>query len=180
MDFLDLAAKRCSVRGYLDRAVEREKIERCLEAARLAPSACNSQPWKFVVIDEPPLRGKVAKLTFGPVLSFNHFSMTAPVLVLLIAERPKLVARIGGKVKRKNFTQMDIAIAAEHFCLAAAEQDLGTCIMGWFDEKAAKNLLKIPARKRIELIITVGHPAPAGENPKRRKGLDEIRSYNRY
>ncbi|MCK5174079.1 MAG: nitroreductase family protein [Planctomycetes bacterium] len=180
MDFLGLAAKRCSVRGYLDRAVEREKIERCLEAARLAPSACNSQPWKFVVIDAPELRGKVAKLTFGPVLSFNHFSMTAPVLVLLIAERPKLIAKIGGKVKRKNFTQMDIAIAAEHFCLAAAEQGLGTCIMGWFDEKAAKNLLKIPPKKRIELIITAGYPDPEYDHPKKRKNLNDIRSYNRY
>lgn len=180
MDFLDLAAKRCSVRRYLGRAVEREKIERCLDAARLAPSACNSQPWKFVVIDEPQLRDKVAKLTFGPVLSFNHFSMTAPVLVLLIAERPKIIAKIGGKLKQKNFTQMDIAIAAEHFCLAAAEQDLGTCIMGWFDEEGVKNLLNIPAKKRIELIITAGYPDPEYDHPKKRKPLDKIRTYNRY
>ena len=89
MKFLDLVKKRQSVRAYLDRPVDREIIERCLEAARLAPSACNSQPWKFLVIDEPELKNKIAKQTYGKLISFNHFSLQAPVLVLIISENTR-------------------------------------------------------------------------------------------
>ena len=155
MSFLELAKKRQSVRGYLDTAVEREKIERCVEAARLSPSACNSQPWKFIIVDEPMLRAKVAGETFGKILTFNHFSMEAPVLVLIVSQRSKLFASFGSVVKRKNFSQMDVGIAAEHFCLQAAEEGLGTCMMGWFDEKNVKKILSIPKLKRIELIINL-------------------------
>ena len=78
MTFLDLVNQRQSCRAYLEQPVEREKLERCLEAARLAPSACNSQPWHFIVVDEPDLRRAVAQETFGQIVSFNHFTMDGP------------------------------------------------------------------------------------------------------
>lgn len=180
MDFLDLVKARQSVRKYLNKPVEREKIERCLEAARLAPSASNSQPWRFIVIDEPKLREAAARETFSQFLSFNHFSLQAPVLILLISERPKLSARIGGIIKDKDFSLIDIGITAEHFCLQAAEEGLGTCILGWFNENGVKKLLSIPQQKRVELIITIGYPASNKMHPKERKEMDQIRSYNSY
>ena len=180
MSFLDLVNKRYSVRNYQSSAVPREKIERCIEAARLAPSACNSQPWKFIVVDEPELRNKLAKAAFEGFLDFNHFAFKAPVLVLIVSERQKMSAKFGGSVKRKNFSQMDVGIAAEHLCLQAAEEGLGTCMLGWFNEKKVKKLLSIPALKRVELMISVGYSADAKIANKKRKGKDEILSYNKY
>lgn len=178
MKFLDLVKKRQSVRAYLDRPVDREIIERCLEAARLAPSACNSQPWKFLVIDEPELKNKIAKQTYGKLISFNHFSLQAPVLVLIISERAKFTAQIGGFLKRRNFRLMDIGIAAEHFCLQAAEDGLGTCMMGWFNERKVNKLLGLPKMKRVELVIAAGYASSEEIRTKKRKDIDQMRSYN--
>jgi len=180
MKFLDLVKNRQSVRGYLSKEVEREKIERCLEAARLAPSASNSQPWSFIVIDEPKLKEAVAKETFSQLISFNHFSLQAPVLIILISERPGFLNKVAEAIKDKQFSLIDIGITVEHFCLQAAEEGLGTCILGWFNEKGVKKLLNIPQQKRVELIITVGYPASNQIRPKKRKPIDKIKSYNTY
>jgi len=180
MSFLDLVKTRRSVREYLDKPVEREKIKRCLEAARLAPSARNLQPWNFLVIDNPELKEKVARKTFNKVISFNRFSLKAPVLILVLSERPKLTNKIGEIVKDKPFVLMDIGMAAENLCLQATEEGLGTCILGWFDEEGIKKLLNIPASKRIELIITMGYPGDSPVLPKERKEMNQIRCYNTY
>jgi nitroreductase len=180
MNFLDLVKTRQSVRKYLNKMVEKEKIERCLEAARLAPSASNSQPWKFIIVDDPKLKEAVAKETFDRIISFNRFSLQAPVLILLISERSGLVRKIAEVIKDKAFSLIDIGITAEHFCLQATEEGLGTCILGWFKEKEIKKLLNIPLFKRIELIITLGYPESVEILPKERKAIDEIRSYNHY
>ena len=180
MKFLDLVKTRQSVKKYLDKPIEREKIERCLEAARLAPSANNSQPWSFIVVDDPKLKEAVARKTFDRVISFNKFSLQAPVLIVLLSERPSFFSRIGSAVKDKQFSLIDIGITAEHLCLQAAEEGLGTCMLGWFNEKGVKKLLNIPFTKRIELIITMGYPESDQIPPKKRKSIDQIRSYNNY
>lgn len=181
MDFLNLVKTRYSVRGYLDKPVKREKIERCLEAARLAPSTSNSQPWRFIVVDDPELKDAVARETFGKLLSFNHFSLQAPVLIVVISEKPSLTVRIAGVIKKRKFNIIDIGIAAEHLCLQAVEEGLGTCILGWFNEAGVKKLLKIPNHRRVELIITMGYPDESvKKGPKKRKEMDIIRSYNHY
>ncbi len=181
MSFLDLVKTRQSVRKYsAGKPVEREKIERCIEAARLAPSACNSQPWRFVVVDDPKLKKAVARETFGKLVSFNHFSLEAPVLVVMVTEKPNMTSWIGRVVKNRQYYLMDIGIAAEHFCLQAAEIGLGTCMLGWFDEEGVKKLLGVPKRKRIDLIIAVGYTEVNKERPKKRKETHLISSYNRY
>ena len=172
MKFLDLVKTRQSVRGYLSKEVGREKIERCLEAARLAPSANNSQPWSFIVINDPKLKEAVARKTFDSVISFNRFSLQAPVLILIISERPSFFSRIGSAIKDKQFSLIDIGITAEHLCLQAAEEGLGTCILGWFNEKGVKKLLNISPSKRVELIITVGYPESTEIRPKKRKPIN--------
>jgi nitroreductase len=179
MNFLELVRERQSVREYLDRPVEREKIERCLEAARYAPSACNSQPWRFIVVDDPCLKAEVAKKTSGRLLSFNRFVLEAPVLVLVMSGKSNLPARLGAVVKKRQFNLIDVGIAAEHFCLQAVEEGLGTCMLGWFDEEGVKNLLGIRAR-RVDLIIAVGYPASTEIRPKRRKKAEQIESYNSF
>jgi nitroreductase len=178
MDFLDLARRRQSDRGFLDRPVTREQIERCLEAARLAPSACNSQPWFYVVVDDPELRTAVADRLRG--VAMNRFAPTAPVVVAVVAETPTLLPRFGGLVKDKPYHLMDIGMAVEHLCLQAAEEGLGSCIIGWFDEAGVKRLLGIPKGKRVPLVVAIGYPARPETRVKVRKGLDEVRTYNRY
>jgi len=178
--FLDLVKKRQSVREYLDKAVEREKIESCLEAARLAPSANNSQPWSFIVIDDLKLKEAVARKTFNRVISFNRFSLQAPALILLLSERPSFFSRIGSILKDKQFSLIDIGITAEHLCLQATEEGLGTCMLGWFNEKGVKKLVNIPPQIRVELIITIGYPMSDEIQPKERKEINQIRSYNSY
>jgi nitroreductase len=180
MSFLDLANKRYSVRNYKNTPVPQEKINRCIEAARLAPSACNSQPWKFIVVDDLKFIKELAKAAFKGILDFNHFAFKAPVLVLIVSERQKMFAKFGGIVKKKNFSLIDIAIAAEHLCLQAAEEGLGTCMLGWFNEKKVKKTLSIPKLKRVELIISVGFSADENIPHKNRKSIDEILSYNKY
>ena len=180
MSFLDIANKRYSVRNYKNVSVPQEKINRCVEAARLAPSACNSQPWKFIIVDDPELVNELAKAAFEGLLNFNHFAFKAPVLILIVSERQKAFAKFGSIVKRKNFSQMDIGIVAEHFCLQAAEEELGTCMLGWFNERKVKKILSIPKLKRIELMISAGFSADDNIPQKNRKDVDDILSYNKY
>jgi len=181
MNFLELVNKRQSCRAYDPlRPVENVKIERCLEAARLAPSACNAQPWKFVVVDEPGLKEKIAAAADARFLGMNRFTKDSPVLVVVVRESANLTSKLGTLLKDKPYPLMDIGIAVGHFCLQATSEDLGTCIMGWFDEKKVKQLLGIPANKRAELIISVGYPETDDLRKKIRKPVDEIRSYNRY
>ncbi|HNW70217.1 MAG TPA: nitroreductase family protein [Bacteroidales bacterium] len=179
MTFLELIKLRQSSRKYSPRVVEREKIQRCIEAARLAPSACNSQPWTFVVVDDPELCGKVARETYNTVIPFNRFVVQAPVIVAIVMEKPSMVSQIGGRVRKKDFYLIDTGIAAEHFCLQAAEEGLGTCMLGWFNEKNVQKLLNIPKKRHIGLLITVGY-SESRLREKTRKPINKILKYNRY
>jgi len=179
-NFLELAKKRQSDRKYLNKPVEKEKIERCLEAARLAPSACNAQPWKFIVVDNPEIKNKLADETFDRILPLNHFTKQAPLHIAVVMEKPNITSKLGEMIRDKKFTLIDIGIATEHFCLQAADDGLGTCIIGWFNEKNVKRILGIPKQKRAILIITLGYPDRNKIRPKSRKKISEIRSYNKY
>ena len=156
--------------------MERDLVVKCLEAARLAPSACNSQPWKFVVVDDRELVRKVGEAAAG--MGMNGFAREVPVIVAVVLEKMNLTARIGSVIKDKEYSLLDVGIAVEHFCLQAAELGLGTCIMGWFNEKKVKELLGIRG-KRVPLLVSLGYPA--GENRKKiRKSMDEMSSWNKY
>lgn len=181
MNFQELINIRQSVRKYCDKTVEPEKIEQILEAVHLAPSACNSQPWRIIIADEPELKNEVAKATFSKTINFNKFAVEAPVIAVLVIEKAKLIAQIGGSIKNMEYPQIDIGIAAAHFCLQAAELGLGTCMIGWFDEKKIKELLAIPKNRKIGLVITVGYPPDDYKLRKKiRKPLSEICGFNRY
>lgn len=178
MDFLELVNARQSDRAYdKSRPVEREKLERILEAARLSPSACNAQPWKFVVVDDPELSVKVGKATAG--LGMNKFAKDAPVHILIVEESMNITSMLGSKIKDKYFPLVDIGIAAAHISLATESEGLGSCILGWFDEKGIKKLLGIPEKKRLLLDITIGYSMKP-KRPKSRKPKEKVISYNKY
>ena len=180
MNFLDLVSNRQSVRAYdTQKPVEKDKIERILQAAQLAPSACNSQPWHIIVVDDPELKNKVADATSARVLGMNHFTKQAPVHLVLVEEKVNLSSGIGGWVKQKDYAQMDLGIIAAHIVLAAHAEGLGSCILGWFNEPAMRELLSIPESKRVWLDITIGYSVqPLRE--KKRKSINEIVTFNSY
>jgi nitroreductase len=181
MIFQELIGKRQSVRKYQDKPVEREKIEKIIEAVHHAPSACNSQPWKIIIVDDPVLKNDVARATFSKTISFNKFAVEAPVIAVLVIEKAKLIAQIGGSIKNMEYPKIDIGIAASHFCLQAAELDLGTCMIGWFDEKKIQKLLKIPEKRKIGLVISLGYPLDGYKlRQKFRKPLEGICGFNSY
>ena len=180
MDFLELVSSRQSVRAFdPERSVEKEKIDRIIEAARLAPSACNAQPWSFVLVDEPDLKNKIADTTSSRVLGINHFTKQAPLHLLVVEEKVNLSSGVGGWIKNKDYAQLDLGIVTSHIVLAAEAEGLGTCIVGWFNEDKVRELLHIPSSKRVWLDIVIGY----GTQPlrkKKRKSVDKILSYNRY
>ncbi|MBR6755969.1 MAG: nitroreductase family protein [Peptococcaceae bacterium] len=177
MDFLTLAGKRQSDRAYQDQPVKREDILTCLEAARLAPSACNSQPWKFVVVDEPALRAQVAAAIANNPAGINKFAETAPVFVAVVEEQAKL---FNDKIPSDTWAYYDLGAATEHFCLQAAELGLGTCIMGAFDNDKVKELLQIPAERKLRVIVALGYPSSDVLRTKMRKEIKDIASFNGY
>ena len=178
MDFLELVKARQSDRAYdKNRPVEEEKLERILEAARLAPSACNAQPWKFVVVNDPALSIEVGKASAG--LGMNKFAKDAPVHILIVEESMNVTSLLGSKIKDKYFPLVDIGIAASHICLAAEAEGLGSCILGWFDERKIKELVGIPQKKRLLLDITIGYSLKP-KKPKVRKPKEKVISYNKY
>ena len=177
-DFLSLVRSRQSDRAYdSDRLVEQEKLARILEAARLAPSACNAQPWKFVIVTDRELSLRVGKAAAG--LGMNKFAKDAPVHILVVEESANITSLLGGKVKDKHFPLIDIGIVAAHITLAAESEGLGSCILGWFDEKEIKKLVGIPSSKRLLLDITIGYSLK-DKRKKVRKELNKIASYNKY
>jgi len=179
-NLLSLIKQRQSDRAYdSNRPVEAEKLDYILEAARLAPSACNAQPWKLIVVNDPDTRQQVASTIADKTLGMNHFAYQAPVLIVLVEEKPNLSSRVGGWIKQKYYPDTDLGILAAYITLAAAEQGLGSCIVGWFAEKKLVDLLGIPSTKRPFLVVTLGYSTqPLRE--KKRKTIKQLVSYDHY
>lgn len=179
-NFFELVSFRQSDRAFdPNRPVEEEKIRKILETVRLAPSACNSQPWHFIVVDDPEIKNKLADAVASKVLNMNHFAKQAPVHIVIVEEKPNLSASFGSWIKDKNFAHIDIGIAAAHLVLAAEDEGLGSCIMGWFDEDKVRKLLGIPSNKRVLLDVVIGYSTQSSRK-KTRKALEQITSRNRY
>lgn len=178
MDFSQLLLNRQSVRKYRDTPVEAEKLQQLIEAVRLAPSACNAQPWTLILVDEPQLKNQVAQATRSKSLGLNSFATQAPVIAVLVVETPKWTVRLGALIQRREFPLIDIGIAAAHLCLQATALGLDSCMMGWFDEKTIKTLLSIPRGRRIGLVISLGY-APQNY-PLRTKSRKEPLAMSRF
>ena len=176
---LELIVSRQSDRKYSDKPVEKEKLDRIIEAGRMAPSACNAQPWKFIVVNEPDLLLKIAEATSAKLIGMNSFVGQAPLMIVVVREQPNLTSKVGGTIKNKDYSLIDIGIASENICLQAEAEGLGSCMIGWFDERMLRKILGIPKSKRVELIITLGYSL-SEQREKRRKPSEVTVSYNKY
>lgn len=169
MDFLEIANHRQSCRSYdPDRPVEREKLEAILEAVRLAPSACNAQPYHLTVCRGETAKA-VAKATQG--MGMNKFADQAPVLIVISEAPYTKAAALGAKVKGNDYRSIDIGIAAAYLTAEAAAQSLGSCILGWLDDDKIRKIcgLSYPVR----LVVTLGYAADT-QREKKRKDLSEL------
>lgn len=175
-DFLELCKTRQSCRNFSGKAVEREKLERCIEAASLAPSGCNSQPWSFVVIDDPKLLQEVAKCA-QPMEGLNQFTDKAGAFIVVLEEHAVLMPMIRKLLDSQYFAKGDLGAATVSICYEAADQGLGTCILGMYDREKLCQLLSIPMEKQFGAFIAVGYPAEETIRPKVRKPLADIARY---
>lgn len=156
MSLKEIFEKRKSIRVYEDRPVEDEKIASCLNAARLAPSACNLQPYKFFIL-KGAAREKFCSKVFTGIYSPCSFAARAPVIIALVSSKRKLTGFIGNAVQETDFSLIDIGIAGEHLVLEAAAQGLGTCWLGWFSKKEADKFLKLGIGEKTEILISMGY-----------------------
>ena len=174
MNFTEIAQTRQSCRSYdASREVEQEKLNAILESARLAPSACNAQPYKITVC-----RGEAAKKVAGAVqgMGMNKFASDAPVLLVLSEQPYNATAALGAKVKKNDYRSIDIGIMTAYLTAEATAQGLSTCILGWLDDAAIRKICDLDAP--VRLVITLGY-AKADDKlrQKKRKDLTELVAY---
>ena len=171
MSVLDTVRHRRSVRRYKAEAVPEDALARVLEAARLAPSAKNLQPWKFIVVREREAKEKLAEAAFG-----QTFMAEADLVIVACGFPDKAYPKQG---RFMNSWPIDVTIAFEHLILQAAEEGLGTCWIGAFEEAPVKALLGVPDDVRVMAMTPLGWPAESPRD-RGRKSLDEIVSYDRF
>lgn len=171
MKVLEVIQKRRSVRKYKEDPIPEEALLRVLEAARLAPSGKNFQPWKFIVVKDKALKEKLAQASAG-----QFFMAEAPIIIVGCGFPDNCYARMGRYMKSWS---VDVTIALEHLILQAQEEGLGTCWIGSFEEEEVKAILNVPEEVKVLALTPLGYP---DEIPRfrGRKSLDEIISYDRY
>ena len=173
MNFTEIALTRQSCRSYDEtREVEQEKLDSVLEAARLAPSACNSQPYYFTVC-----RGQAAKEVAAATqgMGMNKFSSQAPVLIVISEATYNKSAALGAKVKGNDYRSIDIGITTAYLTAEATAQGLSTCILGWFDDDKVRKICGID--QSVRLVITLGYAKDEALRNKKRKDISELVTY---
>ncbi len=185
MDVFRAIQWRRSVRRFSPRKIEREKIHRILEAARLAPSSSNRQAWHFVVIDDQSIIEQIPKQVLTGSKSIIAWIKDAPLIIA--GCYTKAYTHIIGQLFGHENHLVDVSIAMSHIVLAATALGIGTCYVGWYNEKSLKKLLRIPRHYSIAVLLALGYPIDrsteesiGGIAPRPRKRLDEIVSYNEY
>jgi nitroreductase len=173
MNFTEIALARQSCRSYDEsRDVESEKLSAILEAARLAPSACNSQPFHFTVC-----RGETAKAVAAATqgMGMNKFSSQAPVLIVISEGAYSKSAALGAKVKGNDYRSIDIGITTAYLTAEATAQGLSTCILGWLDDDKIRKICGLD--QPVRLVITLGYAKEDALRAKKRKELSELVTY---
>lgn len=170
-DFMNLCLRRQSCRKFADRPVEHEKLVSCIEAARLSPSGCNSQPWSFVVVETPELVAEVAKCRQE---GSNTFLDDAKAFIVVLEEHAVLMPKLRAILDSQYFAKGDLGAAVMSISYEAESQGLGTCIIGLYNRERLCELLDIPMEKRFGALIAVGYPADETVRPKTRKPLEDI------
>ena len=169
MELKEAIEKRKSIRDYEDKPIPEDMLLRVLEAARLAPSGGNSQPWKFIVVRDGKRRQKLAQSAAG-----QTFVAEAPVVIAAVATKPKIVMMC-----EVPEYAVDLAIAVHHITLAAVDEGLGTCWIGAFSQEEARGVLSVPEKYQIVALLPLGFTKQP-EGPKTRKSLNEIICYETF
>jgi nitroreductase len=169
MDLYVAIKSRYSARSYLNKPVEEEKLDRILDAARLAPSGSNRQPWKFVVVRDAGTRKKLVPVCFN-----QEFVGQAPVVIAAVGLMPDRIMSCG-----VPGDPVDVAIALEHVALAATAEGLGTCWIGSFHQDRIRALLGVPANAKVVEVMTLGYPADH-PRPKIRKLMKELVCHDQW
>ena len=175
MDILKAIKKRRSVRGYLDKTIPKQVLNRVLEAARLAPTAANKQPFKLVLVTDELTKAKLVEASRK-----QTFIAEAPIVVVGCAFPEESYQKIGGT---HTSEEIDISIVFDHLMLQAAEEGLGTCWIGAFDENKIKEILNIPSNVKVIGLTPLGYPSGGEFKPGKhleRKPLSEIVLYEKY
>lgn len=170
---------RRSIRRFLPTPVEPEKLRACLEAARIAPSAHNVQPWRILVVDDPALKERLAAAAFSGLYSGSKFAAQAPIILVLLARPGRIVARVGSRIQGVPFYLVDMGIAGEHIALQAQELGLATCWMGWFSYRRARKALGIPRAFKLVAMMPLGYAASRPQREPPRRAYEEIVSFNK-
>jgi len=170
MEVIDAIRSRKSVRSYLDKAVEKEKLSRVLQAARMAPSASNRQEWRFVVVTDPEKRRRLAEEAAG-----QRFIAEAPVVIAACAQTDGRIMRCG-----QACYPIDVAIAVDHLTLAAVAEGLGTCWIGSFDPEAVRRILAIPKEIVVVELLPLGYPRDPQPVAKSRLPIETIVRYESW
>lgn len=170
----DIIKHRRSVRAFSSRPVTREAILSLCEAARWAPSACNSQTWRFIAVTDTKTIQRICQEAMRPVIP-NKWLSQAPLIIVGCSQLDIIANRIGGRITGIEYYQIDLGIAMERMVLKAVELGLGTCWIGWFREDRIRDILAIPERVRVSALLAVGYPDDEPVDRKRgRKPLDTI------
>jgi len=171
----EILLSRRSVRLFSDRPVTDEEITAVLEAARVAPSSNNTQPWRFIVVREKETIEKLAKAVPAGLNVINRWLSKAPCIIVCCGDPNPIYHRAAEKALPADLLIIDVTIATEHIVLAAAEFGLGTCWIGWVSDKRTKKLLNLPRKWRVIAMLAVGWPEkPLEPRELKRKTLREI------
>jgi len=170
MNFIELATQRYSVRDFAPKPVEKGKLLYVLEAARIAPSAANFQPWQFIVITDPEI------LKLIKTLYHREWLNTAPAIIIAMGDHNKAWHR---KSDGKDFTDIDVAIAIDHLTLAATEQGLGTCWICNFNIEKCREILNVPDNLEMIALIPIGYPIGQIKSAKNREPIEQLVHWNK-
>lgn len=158
MGILEAIEKRKSVRAYQEKPVEDEKLRLCLEAVKLAPSACNLQPYKIYIL-KGEAKDKFCEQVFTKAYAACCFAAKAPIIIAFVSSKKTFTGWIGNQIQSTDFPLVDIGIAGEHLALQAAQLGLGTCWLGWFSKKNADKFLKTGLGEKTEILMSLGYPS---------------------
>ena len=173
MKFDHILEKRTSVRSYDSRTIDKKDIIAICEAARLAPSACNSQTWRFIAVTD---RQSIRKICHEAMRRFipNRWIEQVPLLIIGCSQLDIIANRIGSRVTGIEYYQIDLGIAMEHMVLKATELGLGTCWIGWFNEEKLKKILNIPKKIKVSAMLAIGYPKEEPSKKRSRKPINKI------
>ena len=178
---LDFIKNRKTVRLLADTEVDLKIIKEIIEAAKYAPSMHNIQPWRFIVLNDPEVIKEFSSKAFSGIYRFTRWAAKAPVIIAIFAELDVIANRLGKQIQGTHYYLIDVGIAGEHFVLQAQELGLGTCWIGWFDERAVKSILKVPRDRRVDVLISVGYcDRKKLGRPHKRDSMEEIAAFNSY